>query len=56
MDQGGWSVTGWSAVGFAVATIVVFLWIVWRKGRPFAPGLADLLWAVMMTPDFQLIY
>jgi hypothetical protein len=38
MDQGGWSVAGLSAVGFAVATIVVFLWIVWRKGRPFAPG------------------
>ena len=25
-------------------------------GRPFAPGLADLLWAVLMKPEFQLIY
>jgi hypothetical protein len=24
--------------------------------RPFAPGLADLLWAIMMKPEFQLIY
>ena len=24
--------------------------------RPFAPGLADLLWAVTMKPEFQLIY
>ncbi len=24
--------------------------------RPFAPGLADLLWAVAMKPEFQLIY
>lgn len=24
--------------------------------RPSAPGLADLLWAVMMKPEFQLIY
>jgi hypothetical protein len=24
--------------------------------RPFAPGLADLLWAVFMKPEFQLIY
>ena len=26
-----------------------------RPGRPSADGLADLLWAVMMTPEFQLI-
>ena len=25
-------------------------------GRPYAPGLADLLWAVLMKPEFQLIY
>ena len=24
--------------------------------RPYAPGLADLLWAVFMKPEFQLIY
>jgi len=24
--------------------------------RPYAPGLADLLWAIMMKPEFQLIY
>jgi Protein of unknown function (DUF1549)/Protein of unknown function (DUF1553)/Planctomycete cytochrome C len=24
--------------------------------RPFAPGLSDLLWAVFMKPEFQLIY
>jgi mono/diheme cytochrome c family protein len=24
--------------------------------RPFAPGLADLLWAITMKPEFQLIY
>ena len=24
--------------------------------RPFAPGLADLLWAIFMKPEFQLIY
>ncbi len=27
-----------------------------RSGRPSAEGLADLLWAVMMKPEFQLIY
>jgi len=26
------------------------------SGRPFAPGLADLLWAVTMKPEFQLVY
>jgi hypothetical protein len=26
------------------------------SARPFAPGLADLLWAVVMKPEFQLIY
>ncbi len=24
--------------------------------RPYAPGVADLLWAVLMKPEFQLIY
>jgi hypothetical protein len=24
--------------------------------RPYAPGLADLLWAIAMKPEFQLIY
>jgi hypothetical protein len=24
--------------------------------HPFAPGLADLLWAIFMKPEFQLIY
>jgi hypothetical protein len=24
--------------------------------RPFAPGLSDLLWAILMKPEFQLIY
>jgi hypothetical protein len=27
-----------------------------RGGRPSAEGLADLLWAVTMKPEFQLIY
>jgi hypothetical protein len=27
-----------------------------RGDRPSAEGLADLLWAVMMKPEFQLIY
>ncbi len=27
-----------------------------QPGRPSAEGLADLLWAVMMKPEFQLIY
>jgi len=27
-----------------------------RPGKPSAEGLADLLWAVMMKPEFQLIY
>jgi hypothetical protein len=27
-----------------------------RAGRPSADGLADLLWAVLMKPEFQLIY
>jgi hypothetical protein len=27
-----------------------------RRGRISAEGLADLLWAVMMTPEFQLIF
>ena len=26
------------------------------RSRPFAPGLADLLWAIVMKPEFQLIY
>jgi hypothetical protein len=26
------------------------------SGRPFAPGLTDLLWAITMKPEFQLIY
>ena len=26
------------------------------SGRLFAPGLADLLWAITMKPEFQLIY
>jgi len=25
-------------------------------GKPFAPGLSDLLWALFMKPEFQLIY
>jgi hypothetical protein len=24
--------------------------------KPFAPGLSDLLWAIFMKPEFQLIY
>ena len=27
-----------------------------RGNRPSAEGLADLLWAVTMKPEFQLIY
>jgi hypothetical protein len=27
-----------------------------RAGRPSADGVADLLWAVLMKPEFQLIY
>ena len=27
-----------------------------RAGRPSADGLADLLWALLMKPEFQLIY
>lgn len=27
-----------------------------RPGRPSAEGLADLLWAVLMKPEFQMIY
>ena len=27
-----------------------------RPGRVSAEGLADLLWAVLMKPEFQLIY
>ena len=27
-----------------------------RPGRPSAEGLADLLWALLMKPEFQLIY
>ena len=27
-----------------------------RRGRPAAQGVADLLWAVLMKPEFQLIY
>jgi hypothetical protein len=27
-----------------------------RPGKPSAPGLADLLWALLMKPEFQLIY
>jgi hypothetical protein len=26
------------------------------SARPFSPGLADLLWAILMKPEFQLIY
>ncbi len=27
-----------------------------HRNKPCADGLADLLWAVMMKPEFQLIY
>lgn len=27
-----------------------------HPGRPSADGLADLIWAVVMKPEFQLIY
>jgi hypothetical protein len=26
------------------------------SARPYAPGLADLLWAIVMKPEFQLVY
>ena len=27
-----------------------------RPGRPSPDGIADLLWAVLMKPEFQLLY
>jgi hypothetical protein len=27
-----------------------------RTGKPSADAVADLLWAVLMKPEFQLIY
>lgn len=38
MVQSGWEIAGWSAVGFVVGAVLVFIWVVWRKGRPFAQG------------------
>ena len=26
------------------------------SAKPYAPGLADLLWAIVMKPEFQLVY
>jgi hypothetical protein len=38
MTQSGWDVAGWWAFGFVVTAVLLFGWIVWRKGRPFAQG------------------
>jgi hypothetical protein len=38
MTQSGWEVAGWWAVGAVAAAFLIFCWIVWRKGRPFASG------------------
>jgi hypothetical protein len=34
----GWETVGGLVVGIVAAVVVVFAWIVWRKGRPFAQG------------------
>jgi hypothetical protein len=38
MTQSDWELAGWVAAGFAVGAVLLFGWIVWRKGRPFALG------------------
>jgi len=41
--------------GRAPASLEVALQDPARGGKPSADGLADLLWSVLMTPEFQLI-
>lgn len=38
MTLGGWTVDGLWLAGAAVGVAGIVLWIVWRKGRPFADG------------------
>jgi hypothetical protein len=38
MTQSGWETTWGLVLGLLVFLALAFFWIVWRKGRPFAPG------------------
>jgi hypothetical protein len=38
MTQSDWESTGAVVVGFAVVAVLLFVTILWRKGRPFAEG------------------
>ena len=34
----GWELAGGLVVGFLIVLVVLAVWVVWRKGRPFAQG------------------
>ena len=38
VTQQGWELAGGGFIGFLIALVVVAVWVVWRKGRPFAQG------------------
>jgi hypothetical protein len=49
----------WSALGRAPSASerqIAEAAIADRTGKPSADAVADLLWAVLMKPEFQLIY
>ncbi len=38
LNAGGWQMVGMVAVGVVAIVLLVLLWIIYRKGRPFADG------------------
>ena len=38
LNAGGWQMVGMVAVGVVAIVLLVLLWIIYRKGRPFAEG------------------
>lgn len=38
MTLGGWDLDGAPLAALALAVAGIVVWVVWRKGRPFAPG------------------
>ena len=38
VTQQGWELAGGGVAGVLIALVVVAVWVVWRKGRPFAQG------------------
>ena len=38
MTQSGWELAGGLTIGFFVVVVLIAVTVLWRKGRPFAPG------------------